>query len=138
MNTKYKAIIFCTSEVDDYDKGQTGEDGTSWDLKLEAKSFEELIKEVCLYVNADSPSDLYFDDINEYKDASEAWFDYHANEENYEASERELELWKQGKKKLWNVTCHIIISEVTERKFDIQAKMDTYFLKKSIQHTSKV
>jgi hypothetical protein len=134
----YKAVIFYNSEVDDFNEGITGEYGNSWIFKLEAKSFRELMEEVCLYVNADSPSDLYFDDINEYKDASEAWFDYHANEENYEASQTEIELWKQGKKKLWNVSCHIIISEVSEKKFDIQAKMDTYFFKKSTEHTSKV
>lgn len=134
----YKALVFCHSEVDNYESGLTGELGTSWDFKFESSSFSKLMDEVALFVNADSPSDLYFEDINEYPDACEAWFDYHANVENYEASERELELWKQGKIKLWNVHCHILISEVTERKFDIQSKMDAYYLKKSIEHTSRV
>lgn len=133
---KYKARIYCATEVDIYEHGLTGEMGTSWDRVIVANTFNDLIEEVADYVNA-KPSDLMFDDINEYEHCSEAWFDYLADEHNYEATITKIEKWKQGETTLWNVQCHILLSEVIERKFDILKKMDDYHLAKSIEHTSR-
>jgi hypothetical protein len=136
MVVKYKARIYCETEVDSYEHGLTGEFGTSWDRVIVANTFNQLIEEVADYVNA-KPSDLMFDDINEYEHSSEAWFDYLADEHNYEAGLVKIERWRQGELKLWNVHCHILISEVIERKFDILKKMDSYHLSKSFEHTAK-
>lgn len=134
---KYKATIYCCTEVDSYEHGLTGEMGNSWDRVIIKSNFNQLIEEVADYVYAKSPSELEFKDINEYEDCSEAWFNYLANEDNYQASESEIGRWKRGEIKLWNVNCHILITQVIEKKFDILAKMDDYHLAKSIEHTSK-
>ena len=123
MNTRYKATIHCMTEVDDFEKGYTGESGTSWDHKVEANTFTQLIEEVCEFVNCRNPDDLHFEEINDYSWGTEAWYDYHADVNNCPADAREIELWKQGKMKLWDVCCHIIFSQVVERKFDVKQRI---------------
>lgn len=112
----YKAHIYFDATEDNYDMGLIGTTVNSWEETLTAETREELRQKI-----ADScyskPEEIYHSDINDYDNATEYWLDYLATEENIgDASNHDIELWKQGKKTLYLVQCHILVSEVTEKK----------------------
>lgn len=111
----YQAIIHYTTEEDIYSSGCTGKIGTDWTDKLEAATPEELrsIVEDNVYSKREDWGD---DQINDYEDATEYWADYLANADNMgEATPTEIENWKQGKQRLWLVSCHILVSQITKQ-----------------------
>lgn len=111
----YKAIIFFDSVEDDYKQGEL-ESGTSWEQTLEADTKSELRNKI-LEATYSKWADLDDEQINDYDWCTEYHASYLANAENIgNASESEVEQWRLGKLKLWAVNCHILVTEVTEKK----------------------
>ena len=113
----YKAIIFYTAYVDDYEQGQEFECVNSWDDTIIADTKEEL-KAKILEATYTPSWDLVDDDqMNGYEHAYEYHTSYLADEENEgDATEEQIEEWKQGKLKLYAINCQVLVTEVTESK----------------------
>ena len=114
--TKYKAQIEFISREDDYQEGELLETSSSWNETLIADTKEKLRERISeiTYSKWENISD---EQINEYDWCTEYHADYLANEDNNgEASEREIEQWKLGKIKLYGVSCHILVTQITEKK----------------------
>lgn len=110
---------FAESEVDDYEKGQCGEYGASWDVHIDKSdmydSIAAALKSVC--------KSLCFDD-----DLSKHWFwdsyngefvgDFLVDDDNEEVTEKHnsdvIESWKNGKTKLWNCRVTVKLSVVSK------------------------
>lgn len=112
----YKATIYFDAYVDDYEQGQELQSVNYWTDTIEKDTTEELKKAICeaTYSKWD---DITYEDINEYPQASEYWTSYLADEDNQgDASASQVEQWKQGKLTLYAINCHILVSEVIEKK----------------------
>lgn len=119
--SNYKALIFFDATEDSYKDGEIGNTGNSWDEILTADTKQELKEKIeqATYCNFEN-GEIVKDDINEYGYATEYWASYLANEENQgEAYPEEVKQWKRGKLRLWSINCHILVSEVTEKKAEL-------------------
>ena len=113
----YKAEIMFTATEDNFEQGEIGTSSNDWNETLTAKTTEELKAKV---LETTYSTELYDEQINDYDHATEYWTSYLTNVDNQgEATERELTLWEQGKLRLWSVNCHILVSEVTETKAEL-------------------
>lgn len=112
----YKAIIHFDATEDDYEDGEIGGVVNSWEETLTAKTQSELRNKV-LGATYSKWEDLDDDQMNEYDWCTEYHTSYLANEDNQgDASESEIEDWRQGKTRLFAITCQILVTEVTEAK----------------------
>lgn len=114
--TTYKAVIYFHANKDNYTAGQALETDNAWSLTIAANTTDEL-KEQIAEATYSKWDDIFRNDINEYDDASEYWTSYMADADNIgDASQAQIDEWKQDKLELWAVNCHILVSEVTETK----------------------
>jgi hypothetical protein len=111
----YQATIYFDSNEDSYTEGELPNGGANWSETLTADTKEELKEQIC-EATYSKWEDIEQEDINEYPDATEYWASYLSNDNEGEATKWEVEAWKQGKLRLWAVSCHILVSEVTKRK----------------------
>ena len=112
---KYQASIYFDTAEDNYKEGEL-EAGTSWEEVLTADTPAELRNKV-LEATYSNWQDLNDEQINEYDWCTEYWTTYLANANNEgEADEAEIKLWKQGKLKLWAVHCQILVTKIIEEK----------------------
>ena len=115
MKTMYKAIIYFDGIEDDYEQGEL-ERGASWAETFTAYTKSELLDKV-LKATYSKWADMNDEQMNNYGWCTEYHTSYLANAENIgNASESEIEAWKRGELKLWAVNCHILVTEVTEKK----------------------
>jgi hypothetical protein len=113
----YKATIQFDSYLDNYESGQIGNSCNQWETDLTAKTTEELKAKILIETYQTDWRDVEHDDINEYEQWSEYHTSYMTNVNNEgEATEAELEKWREGKLELYSVDCHILVSKVTEEK----------------------
>lgn len=110
----YQARIYNDVYKEDYKDGES-EQVNSWTETLTAKTKDELKEQIEFATNSDWKN-IEQNDANEYDHATEYWSGYSANANNYPASESEIAEWKKGKKELYSVHCHILVSEVKESK----------------------
>lgn len=112
----YKATIYCTAEEDDYTDGQTNVVVNSWEEALTADTQSELRNKI-LDATYSKWEDLNDEQMNEYDWCTEYHTSYMTDEDNQGVvSDKELELWCKGKKTLYTVNCHILVTEVIEKK----------------------
>lgn len=112
----YKAIIYYEAELDNYENGVSGNIINEWQEKLTAKTTLEL-REKVLSATYSIWEDLNDEQINEYKNATEYITSYMADSDNQgEASKHQLEQFKAGSLDLYVIYCHILVSEVIEKK----------------------
>jgi hypothetical protein len=112
----YKAQIEFRAVEDDYNEGESLTVDNVWEETLTADTKSELRNKI-LEATYSKWADLDDEQINEYDWATEYHTSYLANAENEgSASESEIEAWKKGELKLWAVNCHILVTEVTEKK----------------------
>lgn len=112
----YKATIYFEGYKDDYTEGESTNSDSSWEQELTADTQSELRNKV-LEATYSKWSDLDDEQINEYDWCTEYHTGYMANANNEgEASEQELADFAEGKCELWAIHCHILVTEVTEKK----------------------
>jgi len=111
----YKAQIEFQAYEDDYNEGE-GNFANSWNDTLTADTKSELRNKI-LEATHSKWSDLDDDQMNEYDWCTEYHTSYLANADNQgDASESEIAEWKKGKQVLYAINCHILVTEVTEKK----------------------
>ena len=121
MKTKFRAIIYYDVYEDSYTEGE-GTHVNCYDEEFSGDTLEMLLFDVasCLdcYIK-----DLYFDNINDYEWASEFWWSFMCDEDNYKvtpvSSPELFQDWKNGETKLYVTHCHILVSKVTETPLDL-------------------
>lgn len=112
----YKASIEFRANEDVYKDGENIETDNIWHEDIYADTQSELRNKV-LEATYSKREDLDDEQINEYDFATEYHTSYLANADNEgEATAKEIELWKQGKCRLWAINCHILVTEVKESK----------------------
>lgn len=88
---------YVETEVDDYEKGCTGEYGVSWDFDARGiyGSLDELMDAVrkALYLDMDDGAFSFYD--------GSLRFSVTVDVDNMIASEAQIEAWKKGEEKLW-------------------------------------
>lgn len=113
---QYKAKIYFQAVEDSYENGQELGVDNSWEETLYADTQSELRNKV-LEATYSKWADIDDDQMNEYGWCTEYHTIYLANEDNQgDATSQEVEEWKQGKLKLWAITCHILVTKITEEK----------------------
>jgi len=111
----YKARIEFTAYEDNYEHGE-GDYANSWSDTLTGDTRSELRNKI-LEETYSKWEDLDDCQANEYDWCTEYHASYLANEDNQgDATESETAEWKDGKIKLYAVHCHILVTEVTEKK----------------------
>lgn len=111
----YKAQIEFIAYEDSYEQGEL-EQVNIWEETLLADTQSELRNKI-LDATYSKWEDLDEEQMNEYDWCTEYHTSYLANENNEgDASEEEIEQWKLGKLKLYAINCHILVTEVTEKK----------------------
>lgn len=112
----YKARIHYEAYEDDYEEGQSFDLVSNWGEQIQEETLGELYSRV-LEATYSKAGDLDDDQMNEYEDYTEYHTSYLSNGNNEgEATPSEVEAWKQGRLKLYAINCHILVSEVTEKK----------------------
>ena len=112
----YKADIEFTAYEDVFEDGENTSCDNSWNETLTADTASELRNKI-LEATYSRWEDLDDEQINEYDFATEYHTSYLANADNEgDASEAEIESWKLGQTRLWAIHCHILVTEVTEKK----------------------
>jgi len=112
----YKAEIEFTATEEDYNLGEVGGVDNSWNETYIADTQSELRNKI-LEATYSKWADLDDDQMNDYDWCTEYHTSYMANAENIgNATEAELEQWSKGEIRLWAVNCHILVTEVTEKK----------------------
>lgn len=111
----YQAIIYFDSYEDNFTEGETSKCDNFWHEILEAKTKKQLKTLIETYTFSEWKN-VTQDNINDYPTKTEYWASYMADADNYEATESELRLWKQGKLRLWAIHCHILVTELAEKK----------------------
>lgn len=88
---------YVDTEVDDYEKGCTGEYGASWDFDARGiyESLDELMNAVrkATYLDMNDGAFSFYD--------GSLRFSVTVNVDNCLASENEIEAWRKGNEKLW-------------------------------------
>lgn len=111
----YKAQIYFDAYEDDYKEGELNQ-ANSWEQTLTADTQSELRNKI-LEATYSKWEDLSDEQINEYDWCTEYATTYLTNADNEgDASESEIEQWKKGDLKLYAVNCHILVTEVIEKK----------------------
>lgn len=112
----YAAKIYYEAYQDVYGDGQSFACDNAWTEELLADTPSELRNKV-LEATYSKWQDIDDEQMNEYDWCTEYHTSYLANADNQgEATPSEIEAWKQGKLKLWAINCHILVTEVTEKK----------------------
>jgi len=112
----FRAQIEFMAFEDDWNEGQSLQNDNYWTETLEAETAADL-REKVLAATYSKWGELDGEQINEYDHATEYHTSYLADAENEgAATPAQIELWKQGKLRLWAVNCHILVTEVTEKK----------------------
>ena len=112
----YKATIYYDVVEDDYNKGEVGDVVNSWTYELKADTQSELRNKI-LESTYSEWKDLNDEQMNEYDWCTEYHTSYMTDEFNDgQVSDRKIEKWKNGEVKLYAVNCHILVTEVTEKK----------------------
>lgn len=116
----YEANIHFDVHEDDYEQGE-GKHVNSFTDKFKDKTLEGLLKRVANEVNAKSIKEFYCNNINDYGDSTELWYEYMVDDPNTmrPAEKKDIQLWTQGKKKLYVVGCHIRLSSVGKTAVDV-------------------
>jgi gas vesicle protein len=112
----YKATIYSEATEDNYMDSLVGDVVNSWEEVLTADTQSELRNKI-LEATYTEWKDLNDEQINDYDWCTEYHTSYLTNEDNQgKAYESEVKEWKKGKTKLYAVECHILVTEVTEKK----------------------
>lgn len=112
----YKANIYFNAIEDNYEDGEQEENSNSWDETFTAHTQSELRDKV-LEATFSKWEDLDDEQISEYDHATEYSTIYLADEHNVTyAKPEQVEAWKRGELRLWAIHCHILVTEVTEKK----------------------
>ena len=112
----FKAEIEFSAYEDVFEDGENVSCDNTWFETITADTASELRNKV-LEATYSRWQDLDDEQINEYDFATEYHTSYLANENNEgDASESEIEAWKRGELRLWSIHCHILVTEVTEKK----------------------
>ena len=115
----FKARIYCEAYLDDYERGQMDNPVNSWDTELTAETQEELRDKV-LEETYSKWGGLDDEQMNGYDWCTEYHTSYMTNQDNEgEATAGELTQWRDGKLKLYAINCHILVTEVTEKKVSL-------------------
>lgn len=113
----YRAKIYFEAYEDTYEEGEAVKCDNIWNDTLEANTKEELKTKIVEAVYAPKFEDLDDEQANKYEHATEYSYSYLANADNQgEATKAEIESWKKGFTRLWAINCHIMVTEVTEKK----------------------
>lgn len=113
----YKAEIEFLAYEDDYNEGEVNGVVNSWNQTITADTKINLRNEILEATYTKNWEDIDDDQMNEYEHATEYHTSYLANADNQgDASESEIEQWKKGELKLYAINCHILVTEVTEKK----------------------
>jgi len=112
----YKAEIEFSAYEDTYEDGQALDCDNIWNETITADTQSELRNKI-LEATYSKWEHLDDDQMNEYDWCTEYHTSYMATADNEgEATEAELELWRRGELRLWAINCHILVTEVTEKK----------------------
>lgn len=112
----YKAKIYFEAIEDDYKNGEIGGVVNHWTEQITALTQSGLRNKV-LEATYSKWQDLDDEQMNEYGWCTEYHTSYLANEENEgEATQSEIKAWKKGKLQLFAINCHILVTEITEKK----------------------
>lgn len=112
----YQATIFFSAAQDIYNDGESMQIDNEWREVLRADSLEQL-RAMVLEITYSKWEDLDDTQINGYKHATEYHTTYMANADNIgSATPPEIADWKRGRTRLWAINCHILVSEIIERK----------------------
>jgi hypothetical protein len=112
----YKAEIEYRAYEDVYEDGENIQCDNVWNETLVADTSGEL-REKVLDATYSRWQDLDGEQINEYDWCTEYHTSYLATEDNNgEASNTAVNLWRRGKLRLWAIHCHILVTEMTEQK----------------------
>lgn len=110
----YQATIHFSAIEDDYEQGEIGGSVNDWIETIEADTTKELKEKV---LQATYSTELDDEQINDYSFATEYATSYLADENNEgDASPKQIEQWKLGKLKLYAINCHILVTEVSSQK----------------------
>lgn len=114
----YVKNFWCESVEDSYENGETGETGATWsdrDMQFEnpdegyatvAEALAAVCKSNCFDFDIDSWTS--FADESDEDDFGRFDNDTLVNANNVEASQAEIEQWRNGKIRLWN--CHTVVN----------------------------
>ena len=106
----YKVIATFSTAKDDYEQGETGEYGTSWDITEEF----ETLAEVKQFVKDNTYSSYQYIEYDDY--LKRYLTAYTTTDENEgEMSENELKQWKAGKINGWTVDCRFLVQKFTPK-----------------------
>ena len=116
----YEASILFDVYEDDYEQGE-GRRVNSFKYAVNDKTLEGILKRVANEVDAKSIKEFYYDNINDYGDSTELWYEHMVDgpDAGTPANEQDIQLWKQGKKKLYSVSCYIRLSSVGKTAVDV-------------------
>jgi len=110
-----KALKFV--EEDNYENGCNPDTAQGWtvDIKFKAETIEELIKQITEFYGVEE-EDI---EINSCDEDGRIDINIMENSEGYKATEREIEAWKQGLKKLYSAIYTYNIEKVTRESIKI-------------------
>ena len=112
----YKANIEFRAYEDIFEDGEQIQCDNVWTEELTAETQAEL-REKVLEATYSEWEDLDDEQMNEYDFATEYHTSYLAGELNEgKAYPNEVAQWKAGQLRLWAIHCHILVTEVTEKK----------------------
>ena len=105
------------SEETTYEEGDIG-GGTEWveKLNLESNTLEGLFDKIQekLYMNADDERFYWSVQLSDMNGWTSFECSYLADENNYFASDRHIEDWKNGNETLWDVYCSVIVEKTVK------------------------
>lgn len=113
----YQATIYFTAELDNYERGVTGNIVNEWQDTLTASTKKELKEKILSVTYTSNWEDVDDEQLNEYEDATEYSTSYMTNADNDgEATKSELEQFKAGTLDLYVIECHILVSQTVQTK----------------------
>lgn len=113
----FKARILYSMIEDEYERGEIGPVMADWVDTITADTVAQLKTKVMEATHSPNWDDFSDEQINDYEFATEYVTSYLTSVDDYGAvSQDELERWELGKLKLFSVVCHILVSEITEKK----------------------
>ncbi|HNR90715.1 MAG TPA: hypothetical protein PKM65_20430 [Spirochaetota bacterium] len=86
----YQAHVLAETWVDDYEKGETNECGTSWSLTITAPNLPELFARMERELTIET-DELRVENVNDYGYATELWGSCLHDDQNYRATPGQIE-----------------------------------------------
>ena len=118
----YVSSYLAMTAEDSYTQGEIGDSQISWtskDLPVEGgfNSIEDALKQVCETNSFDYKKECWLNWAKEYGDEF-GRFDFQTlvDENNCEASEDEIKMWRRGHKKLWACTLSVYLEIRAKRE----------------------